>query len=426
MRQLLASFRFLFASGEASAMMRSKPSSAPPIGATRVLVGLTAVLAAAPAALAQTPLLPDLLASLAPGLAARVLIRAGDPLPDKSTFSPKNDLTAYIPLNARDAYLMVGHEIRWGTDPLGGRLTRLTLRDGQVVSGQLWASGMNNNCAGSLTPWKTVLTCEEYPHDVYHEADTEKRRAAYESTDIAADDPRASFGWTYEVDPQGGTPAGRTARRTAMGRFSHESTEVVGDRTVYLTEDYDPGYFWKFVADRPKDLSAGKLYAYQRDKRRWLLIRDVVNAHRAAEKAGATKFIRLEDVKLGPDGALYIAETGHFKWNDPLGRVLRLDPRTNQMTVFAEGDGTWMAQPDNLVFDGQGRLLVCEDQYNENVDKFGPNEVLRREKNGTWTRLASTVKGSEPTGPSFTPDMHQLIMSVMWGPKSGIVVISGL
>ena len=211
-----------------------------------------------------------------------------------------------------------------------------------------------------------------------------------------------------------------------MGRYSHESAEVMPDqRTVYLTEDYDPGFFWKFVADRPRDLSTGKLYAYQREKAAWIAIKDVVNAHRAAERAGATKFVRLEDVKRGPDGALYVAETGHFKWNDKFGRVLKLDPKTNRMTTFAEGDGTWLAQPDNLVFDGQGRLLVCEDQYPENVDQFGPNELLRREPDGSWTRLLATAKGSEPSGPSFTPDMRQLYMSVLWGAKSGIVVLAG-
>ncbi len=388
-----------------------------------------ALAAATLAALAGPALaapLPDLLVDLAPGLTARVLMRAGTPMTDGQPFPPKNDLTAYVPLNAREGYLMVGHEIRWGKDAYGGRLSRLLVRDGEVAASQIWSSGMNNNCAGALTPWNTVLTCEEYPHDVYPQKDSEARRAAYLGQRIAATDPVASWGWVYEVSPFGGTPAGQARRLTGMGRFSHESAEVMGDRDVYLTEDYDPGFLFKFVADRPRDLSSGKLFAYVRDQARWVPIRDTLNAHHDAEAAGATKFIRLEDIKRGPDGALYIAETGHFKWNDPFGRVWRLDPRTNKASVFVTGDGKRMAQPDNLLFDRQGNLIVCEDQYDENTAAYGPNEVLRYDKKGVPTRLAATPVGSEPTGPALAPGGRTMFLSVMWGDRSGVVAIDGM
>lgn len=398
--------------------------------ALAVLLAATPAIAAAasattPPASAAAPL-PDLLADLAPGLSARVLLRAGTPMTDGVPFPPKNDLTAYVPLNAREGYLMVGHELRWGKDPYGGRFSRLLLRDGEVTQSQVWSSGMHNNCAGALTPWHTVLTGEEYPHDTYPGKSNEERRAAYLGKRLAAGDPLASWGWLYEITPHGGTPAGAARRLTALGRFSHESAEVVGDREVYLTEDYDPGFLYKFVADRPRDLASGKLYAYVRDQARWVPLGDTLNAHHAAEAAGATKFIRLEDIKRGPDGALYFAETGHFKWNDPYGRVWRLDPRTSKAKVIIQGDGKQMAQPDNLLFDRQGRLLVCEDQYDENVAAFGPNEVLRYDGRGGATRLAATPVGSEPTGPSLAPGGRTMFLSVMWGDRSGVVAIDGM
>ncbi|MEB3220640.1 MAG: alkaline phosphatase PhoX [Candidatus Sericytochromatia bacterium] len=369
---------------------------------------------------------PDLLADLAPGLTARTLIRAGDPLADGSRFAPKNDLTAYIPLNAREGYLMVGHELRWGKDALGGRLTRLFMRDGEVVSGRLWASGMHNNCAGTLTPWKTILTCEEYPHDVYPGETGEARKQAYLRQRLSPRHPLASWGWVYEVDPTGGTPAGQVARRTALGRFSHESAAVYDAREVYLTEDFDPGFLYKFVADRPRDLSTGRLFAYVRKEARWVPIIDTLNAHQAAAVAGATPFVRLEDVQVGPDRALYIAETGHPDRNDPYGRVLRLDPRTNRMTVHVEGDGSRLAQPDNLSFDRQGNLYVCEDQYEQNLEAFGGNEFLRLDRRGRWARLATFPRGAEPSGPSWTPDGKRLFLSVLWGDRSGILEVRGL
>jgi len=378
----------------------------------------------APVAVAATPR-PALLADLSPGLNARVLLRAGEPLSDGTSFSPKNDFTAYVPLNAREGFLLVGHEIAWGRDALGGRFTRLFLRDGQLVSGRLWASGMHNNCAGTLTPWKTILTCEEYPHDVYPGDNSKARRTAYLRRRLNPQHPLASWGWVYEINPFGGTPAGQLQRRSALGRFSHESALVVGDREVYLTEDFEPGYLYKFIASKPRDLSEGQLYAYIRKEARWVPIIDTVNAHHAAEVAGATPFIRLEDIQLGPDKQLYIAETGHPAWNDPYGRILRLDPRTGRMSVFAEGDGTLMAQPDNLSFDKSGNLYVCEDQYHENLRVFGLNELLRRDTKGRWARLAAFPDGAEPTGPSWSPDGKTMFLSVLWGDNSGLLALQG-
>ena len=59
-----------------------------------------------------------------------------------------------------------------------------------------------------------------------------------------------------------------------MGRFSHENAIMMGDgRTAYMSDDDSPKYtdkkynsnsggvFFKFVADRPRDLSSGTLYA---------------------------------------------------------------------------------------------------------------------------------------------------------------------
>lgn len=392
----------------------------------KTLLTLAALSTTSPALAAP---LPDLLTDLAPGLTARVLMRAGQPMSDGVPFPPKNDLTAYVaPPKGDEGYLMVGHEIRWGKDAYGGRFSRLHLKGGQVVGSQAWASGMHNNCAGGVTPWFTILSGEEYPHDNHPGATTDERRADYEKRRIKpSDEKEASFGWIYEISPFGATPAGTSRRLKALGRFSHESAEMTDDRTVYLTEDYDPGFLYKFVALKPRDLTTGVLYAYDRKGARWIAIHDPLNARLDAEAAGATKFIRLEDIKQGPDGALYFAETGHFKWNDQFGRVWRLDPKTDKAEVFVEGDGTHMAQPDNLLFERNGDLLICEDQYDENVKKYGANEVLRyRKKTNAWTRIAQVPIGSEPTGPSFMPGMKTMFLSVMWGDKSGVVAIDGM
>lgn len=384
--------------------------------------------AASPPAWAADGVARAAVAAVAPGLAWRTLIHAGDRLSDGSSFSPKNDYTAIFPQADGTAHLMVGHEIRFGSDPLGGRFTRLCLRQGQVVGGQLWAVGMNNNCAGGVTPWGTLLSGEEYPHQHLSAAlSNDQKEAMYRTQDIGWDHPAASFGWIYEIDPRGMTGAGGQARRTALGRFSHESAQVVGDRTVYLTEDFSPGIFARFTASRPRDLSAGKLEAYDAAQRRWVPVRDPLNANRSARAAGATGFHRLEDVKLGPDGWVYVAETGYGA-EDPYGRVWRYDPRSLRKELVVEGDGVRLANPDNLLFDAKGRLLICEDQSDDNLKRFGLNQVLRLESlkpTGQLTELVRMAEGFEPSGPSWMPGGKELLLSGLGGPHSALVVISG-
>ena len=57
---------------------------------------------------------------------------------------------------------------------------------------------------------------------------------------------------------------GRTkvVRRYAMGRLAAELAHVIPDeRTVYMGDDGRDVVFFMFIADKPRDLSAGTLYA---------------------------------------------------------------------------------------------------------------------------------------------------------------------
>jgi secreted PhoX family phosphatase len=241
---------------------------------------------------------------------------------------------------------------------------------------------------------------------------------------VKPDDTAASVGWIYEIDPFAADRQRRAVRRTAMGRFSHESAAVLGD-TVYLTEDSYQGHFWKFVPERAGDLSAGKLYAYRAGDRSWLPVEDVYNARPEATAAGATPYNRLEDLKIGPDGQIYLAETGAHWAGDKFGRVRRFDPVSNTMEIWLEGDGKVMAQPDNLLFDRQGRLLVAEDQYGMNVTAYGPNELLRVSPDKRAESLLAVRRDGEPSGPSWGPG-GVLFLSVMAAQHSGLLAIRGL
>ena len=151
-------------------------------------------------------------------------------------------------------------------------------------------SGMNvlgtlNNCAHGYTPWGTYLTCEENWNGYFsnetgdvvgeetedrkfviikgqtrygvvkggfgyrwHEVD-ERFRA-----DLNPNEPNR-FGWVVEIDPW--NPQSTPIKRTAMGRFKHESAQLVVDAddhvAFYQGDDERNEYVYKFVCAKKLD-----------------------------------------------------------------------------------------------------------------------------------------------------------------------------
>ncbi len=228
-----------------------------------------------------------------------------------------------------------GHELmRTADDPSGTRVL-----------------GTLNNCAHGYTPWGTYLTCEEnfngyfgstttftptpaearYGLNVFgfgyrwHEADPRF------DLNLNRNEPNR-FGWVVEIDPT--DPHSMPIKRTAMGRFKHESAMlVVGrDRKVafYMGDDERNDYVYKFVCARKlgpfgrksdRDmLDAGTLYVarfHANGTGEWLPLvhgqggltaengfRDqaevLVRARQAADRLGATMMDRPEWIAAHP------------------------------------------------------------------------------------------------------------------------------
>ena len=132
------------------------------------------------------------------------------------------------------------------------------------------------NCFGSVSPWGTPLTSEEWGNrgDDTHtwndpSADYASRDAMARYIDPTAADSATSnlFPNTYRyhyiveiTEPTSANPV--PVKRYALGRFEHENSIVMPDqRTVYLSQDNTDGVFFKFVADNAGDLTSGTLYA---------------------------------------------------------------------------------------------------------------------------------------------------------------------
>lgn len=228
------------------------------------------------------------------------------------------------------------------------------------------AFGTFGNCAAGTTPWRTYVTAEENVDDYFgngaaanFDAETERahkrfgvrlRDSAHRweyvdpRFDMAANPAESlKFGWIVELDPF--DPGSRPKKRTALGRFKHESATTVlaadGRAVVYMGDDQQFEYFYKFVSRgrfdpaRPEAnrdlLDDGTLYVARLGddgQGEWLPLvhgeqPELTTAHgfasqadvllrcrEAADALGATPLDRPEDVAVNPrTGDVYVACT---------------------------------------------------------------------------------------------------------------------
>ncbi len=118
-------------------------------------------------------------------------------------------------------------------------------------------------------------------------------------------------------------------------------------------------------------------------------------------------------VEITPDGGDHAAAT--FRWEfllkcgDP--DIAEVGATFNALTTR---DG-WFANPDNCVFDAQGRLWISTDGNRPN--KTGRSDGLwaletEGARRGTSRCFFQVPRGAELCGPCFTPDMETLFVAV--------------
>jgi hypothetical protein len=121
------------------------------------------------------------------------------------------------------------------------------------------------HCAGVKTPWGSHLGSEEYEANARAVAKDEyySNYAHYFKEGEKALNPYY-WGWMPEVSITSDKGETKYVKHYAMGRFAHELGYVMPDeKTVYLSDDGANGALFMFIADKPKDLSAGVLYSAQ-------------------------------------------------------------------------------------------------------------------------------------------------------------------
>ncbi|GAB4821502.1 hypothetical protein N2152v2_008548 [Parachlorella kessleri] len=205
---------------------------------------------------------------------------------DKNEISNSTDHTSILNV-CQKLHLVSQHEdvpaLMYSMDLTQASDGTLTVANPKVVD---WSKdgGLWDPCSGEVTPWQTHLGSEEYEPDAKTIAfanSIDDIRADTESGDdilkymrywdfylptMTVDDVKAYFkpyryGHVTEVFVDGSSCA-RGVKHYAMGRGSIEMAHVLGDnKTVIISEDGQCDAFYKFVADKAGDLSAGTLYA---------------------------------------------------------------------------------------------------------------------------------------------------------------------
>ncbi len=221
--------------------------------------------------------------------------------------------------------------------------------------------GTQNNCAGGVTPWGTVLSGEENFHQYFAHGDSvtdpvaSERLRRYgltggESTrkwerfdrrwDISREpnEPHR-FGWVVEIDPN--DPHSTPVKHTALGRFKHEAATVAitADRrvAVYSGDDERFDYIYKFV-------SKGRY------------------------KPGRSAHARRHNMNLLDEGTLYVAR---FTGDSPDSEI--------------DGSGRL---PSDGEFDGRGEWIALASGNTSFVPGFTAEEVY------VFTRLAADAVGA--------------------------------
>ncbi|OGB05704.1 MAG: twin-arginine translocation pathway signal protein [Burkholderiales bacterium RIFCSPHIGHO2_12_FULL_69_20] len=223
------------------------------------------------------------------------------------------------------------------------------------------AYGTINNCAHGITPWGTYLTCEENWNGNFGSrtplpaATTEAGKLfsrygvtaggfgyRWHETDDRFDlgqNPNETnlFGWVVEIDPM--NPRAVPIKRTALGRFKHESAQYVVDRAnhlaFYMGDDERNEYIYKFVC-------AGKFNPGNRAANRDLLDSGTLYAAKFNADGSGT-WLPLTPGSIGLDGKA-LREHANFAGADDAEVQAKILVKT-RMAADAMG-ATMMDRPE--------------------------------------------------------------------------------
>lgn len=372
----------------------------------------------------------------------QMLVQSGDPYTNIADGNTKGtfDFTGYVPIggSSTNGYLSINHED--GSWP-GAGVSMLSLNFNSGT--KTWnvtnnvpvdfgvIGGTGRNCSGTVTPWNTIITCEE----------------TLPTADVNSDGFQ-DVGWAVEIDPATHAIVDHDYDNQAdklwrLGRMSHENVVAAPDmKTVYEGNDENPGYIFKMVADTATKLGTGNLYVLKLSgaagtatNGTWIQVPNSTptecnNVRSYAASVSATNFNSVEDVEISPlDSMIYFTSKAssrvyRFRDNKTVGSANDVTNceifvgNANTMYNINYGSGTaseqWRDGNDNLTFDEEGNLYVIQDGGRNHIWMVKPCHTNADPK---VELFAVTPAGCEPTGMTFSPD-HKFMFVSMQHPSS--------
>lgn len=320
--------------------------------------------------------------------------------------------------------------------------TKIAFAWPEKIFGSTEAIGTLANCAGGITPWGTVLTCEEnfqdyYGDVIFENGKREIKRGRFQ-WHLADDFPPEHYGWVVEVNPQ----TRQAKKLIGLGRFAHECATCVrskdGRVVAYSADDKNDEHLYKFISKSSSNLDEGNLYVADLSKGRWLLLDRNQNAQlkqafrsqtellirtrEAAKILGATPLDRPEDIEVDPlTGDVIVACTNNIpkhRFHGSLLKVMEKGGDSASLEFRAEtylmgGQENGFSCPDNLAFDQRGNLWITSDISGKRANKgpyrsFKNNGLFviprRGPQAGEVLQVGSAPRGAEFTGPHFYGD----------------------
>jgi uncharacterized protein len=321
----------------------------------------------------------------------------------------------------------------------GGGTTTLVInpKTNEIIRDFVSLSGTLINCAGGRTPWGSWISCEETTLGQTIRTRPDGRKVG---------GFKKPHGYCFEV-PAGANSAVAPVPLKAMGRFVHEAVAV--DRktgVVYLTEDYNPGGFYRFLPNRKGRLAeGGKLQILtvkgkaNYDTRvghspratmtaNWVTIEnpdppeadvDPLAVFKQGQAKGAAAFARLEGCYADEKGRIYFTSTsgGGAK----AGQVWLYEPTASNegrlILLFESPNRTILDMPDNIcLYPKNDLLFICEDSDYLLGGGTRENFIRILTPQGKIADFAKNVTPnfttSEFAGSTFSPDGKTLFVNI--------------
>jgi secreted PhoX family phosphatase len=393
----------------------------------------------------------ELILALPPGFQYKVIGRAKDVMSDGRPTPPLHDGQHTFKVG-RELRIVRNHEVSNLSLPrenagigrhnhydetAGGGTTTMVIdaKTNSVVRDWVSLSGTLINCAGGPTPWGSWISCEETTLGKTVRTRTDGRKTGGFTK---------PHGYCFEV-PAAHNSEVLPVPLKAMGRFVHEAIAV--DRKssiVYLTEDFNPSGFYRFLPKRKGhlieggtlqmlvvegkpsyDTRTGQKIGQQPLPASWVTIDDpdpeVADVdpsavHKQGAAKGGAAFNRLEGCEIDDKGNVYFSSTsggdtrgGQIWVYSPDGR-----DRGHLRLAFQSPDPEILHMPDNLCMMPHTDLLViCEDSNYGGEKAINHLRILTG--NGQMADFAVNINKdfprSEFAGSCFSPDGDTLFVN---------------